>query len=145
MCFLKIGIDVFFSFWQEPIFEAAAVLICYPGICPVWSHGTVLSDGCFPYPVCYVKLCCQSTLSLQMWLHILLWLPKLFRVGVMEMYIFKSFRHCRNKQSMYCTNVRNYVIKIHVFVYLTMAEAFVLGYHANTTESSQFSWMSSFL
>jgi len=26
---------------------------------------------------------------------------------------------------MYCTNVRNYVIKIHVFDYLTMAAAFV--------------------
>jgi len=43
----------------------------------------------------------------------------------MEMYIFKSFRHCQNKQSMYCTNVRNYVIKIHVFDYLTLAATFV--------------------
>lgn len=44
---------------QEPISEAAAVLIRYPGFCPLWSHGTVLFDGCFPYPVCYVKLLSQ--------------------------------------------------------------------------------------
>lgn len=116
--------DSGFSFLQEPISEAAAVLVCYPGICPVWSYGTVLFDGCFPYSVCYVKSFCQ-TLSIQIWLHILLWLPELFRVGVMKMYIFQSFRHCRKKQNMYCTNVRNYVIKIHVFDYLTMAVTFV--------------------
>ena len=126
-CFFSIDSLIVCACLQEPISEAAAVLICHPGICPVWSHGTVLFDGCFPYPVCYVKLCCHTTLSLQMWLHILLWLPKLFCVGVMEMYIFKSFRHCRNTKNMYCTNVRNYVIKIHVFDYLRMAATFMSG------------------
>lgn len=60
-CVLCFSIDVLIicSCLQEPISEAAAVLICHPGICPVWSHGTVLFDGCFPYPVCYVKLCCH--------------------------------------------------------------------------------------
>lgn len=51
--------SLFLCSLQEPISEAAAVLICYPGFCPVWSHGTVLFDGCFPYPVCYVKLLSQ--------------------------------------------------------------------------------------
>lgn len=43
----------------------------------------------------------------------------------MEMYIFKSVRHCQNKQSMYCKNVSDYVIKIHVFDYLTLAVSFM--------------------
>lgn len=51
-----------FTHLQEPIAEAAAVLICHSGICPVWSHGTVLFDGCFPYPVCYVKRLSYYTL-----------------------------------------------------------------------------------
>lgn len=37
---------------------------------------------------------------------------------------------------MYCTNVRNYVIKIHVFDYLISAETLCLDYPANSVESS---------
>lgn len=60
--FLSCNWDIFFWVFQEPISEAAAVLICHPGICPVWSYGTVLFDGCFPYPVCYVKYLSYDTL-----------------------------------------------------------------------------------
>lgn len=40
---------------------------------------------------------------------------------------------------MYCTNVRNYVIKIHVFDYLILAVTLCLDYHANTTGGSRLS------
>lgn len=103
-----------FTHIQEPISEAAAVLICHSGICPVWSHGTVLFDGCFPYPVCYVKRLSYYTLitnvttcfivatkTVPCWCH-----------GNVH---FQNFQAPSNK-NMYCTNVRNYVIK---YMYLT--------------------------
>merc|ERR1712212_402950 len=52
-------------------------------------------------------------------------LPKLFHVGIREMYIFKSVRHCQNKKNMYCKNVSNYTIKMHVFDYLTYGRSFL--------------------
>lgn len=107
-------------------------LLCLkPWDCSVWWSLSLSCSLC--------KLCYQTTLSLQMWLHILLWQPTL-------LYIFKSFRHCQNKQSMYCTNVRNYVIKIHVFDYLTMAvQLLCLEFQASKVEGSVLFWMSSFL
>lgn len=36
---------------------------------------------------------------------------------------------------MYCTNVRNYVIKIHVFDYLISAETLCLDYPADSVQS----------
>ena len=50
-------------------------------------------------------------------LHILGWLPKLFCVGVMKMYISQVFLFGSVKKIMYCTNATDYRIKIHVFDY----------------------------
>lgn len=105
---------------QEPISEATAVLLCHPGIRPVWSYGTVLFDGCFPYPVRYVKLCCCHAKPYRC--------DYIFYCGYQNCSVLVSWKctfsslsdKCRNKQNMYCTNVRNYLIKIHVFDYLTM-------------------------
>lgn len=89
------------------------VLPCLkPWDCSVWW---LLSLSCL---LCKTAV---TTLALPMWwIHILLWLPKLFRIGVMKMYIFKSFRHCQTETCI-VQNVRNYVIKIHVFDYLILA------------------------
>lgn len=60
-----------------------------PWDCSVWW---LLSLSCL---LCKTAV---TTLALPMWwIHILLWLPKLFRIGVMKMYIFKSFRHCQTE------------------------------------------------
>lgn len=61
-CFLMCWQMTFFTCLQEPISEAAAVFIRHSGVCSFWSHGTVLFDGCFPYPVCYVKRLSYKTL-----------------------------------------------------------------------------------
>lgn len=58
---------------------------------------------------------------------------------------FSSLSDTVKIRNMYCTNVRNYVIKIHVFDYLILAVTLCLDYHANTTEGSRLSWMSSLL
>lgn len=111
------------------------VLPCLkPWDCSVWW---LLSLFCL---LCKTAV---TTLALPMWwIHILLWLPKLFRIGVMKMYIFRSFRHCQTETCI-VQNVRNYVIKIHVFDYLILAVTLCLGYVANPIECSWLSWMSS--
>lgn len=40
---------------QEPVPEAAALLLRHPGLRFVWGHGSLLSDGGFPHPVRHVK------------------------------------------------------------------------------------------
>ena len=49
-------------FFQEPIPEAAAVLLRHPGIRPVRSHGPFLFDGRFPHSVRYVNLYCPGSI-----------------------------------------------------------------------------------
>lgn len=126
---------------QEPISEAAAVLICYPGICPVWSHGTVLFDGCFPYPVCYVKLLSYNTFITNVITYFIV-ATKIVPCWSHENVHFQIFQTL-SKTNMYCTNVRNYMIKIHVFDYLILAVTLCLRYQATPTERSRLSWMSS--
>lgn len=41
---------------QEPVPEAAAVLLRHPGVRFVRGHGSLLSDGGFPHPVRHVNL-----------------------------------------------------------------------------------------
>lgn len=41
-------------YMQESISQAAAFLLCHPGLCPVWGHGSLLFDGGIPYPLCHV-------------------------------------------------------------------------------------------
>lgn len=48
-------IFILFLSLQEPLSEAAAVLIRHPGLCSVWSYGSFLSDGCIPHSVCHVN------------------------------------------------------------------------------------------
>lgn len=40
---------------QEPLPEAAALLLRHPGICSVWGYGSLLSDGGVPHPVRHVN------------------------------------------------------------------------------------------
>lgn len=42
--------------WQEPVSQAAALLLCHPGLCPVWGHGALLFDGRLPHPLRHVRL-----------------------------------------------------------------------------------------
>lgn len=41
-------------YMQESISQAAAFLLCHPGLCPFWGHGALLFDGGIPYPLCHV-------------------------------------------------------------------------------------------
>lgn len=62
---VKIQRSYTFTFFQKSFSEAAAVLICYPGICPVGSYGSLLPDGCFLDPICHVKGYLPGILALE--------------------------------------------------------------------------------
>ena len=42
--------------WQEPVSEAAALLLCHFGLCPIWGYGALLFDGRLPHPLRHVRL-----------------------------------------------------------------------------------------
>lgn len=63
VCFVFHSAWIYFFFFfffsllcpmQESISQATAFLLCHPGFCPVWGHGSLLFDGGIPYPLCYV-------------------------------------------------------------------------------------------
>lgn len=47
---------------QEPLPEAAALLLRHPGLRSVWGYGSLLSDGGVPHPLCHVNLDTQPQL-----------------------------------------------------------------------------------
>lgn len=146
---------IVFYLFKEPISEAAALLLCYSGICFVRSHGSLLFDGCFPHPVRHVKSAPSSPG---------LWQPsesclRVVCVGVMTVVHFFQVLVVDGWQtkwkSMYCKNVFNYRIKIHVFHYLKQLWGFLFidfifnltsGWVAFYVNMSMFTWvMPSFL